>query len=587
LENNNLIKDIENNLKNILKQKLESVTVIKGKWGIGKTHFIKNFLDKLLIEDEYKFKYVYVSLFNKNSLDDIEKEITIKLYTSVRAISSVKDKIKNLGFVLGIKADDFNLNTGSIGSIINLGLSIFENKDFENITIVFDDLERLSEKLSFEQVLGFISVLKEDKNCKVIVIMNDDELGENQKIYEKFKEKIVDFEFTYNPTVKENFELIKDRCRCFGDEIKEFFVVNNINNIRNMLQVSYVINRICDLNVNRSLLKEAVRYLIPFIYLKKVENKTIETTIEIFQKYNFYNFTKDSEEEKLSEDIKRVINLFSHLKSYDEFFYISFFPDFITPFFKYIDTEILTDNIIREIHFSFEEEVERREKSSIKLAIKEEFEKYVHSVNYKDRDIISNIWDMFKKHEDNILEIFSFSELYRWMIKILGKIDSENKNRYEEFFSKVFIKFLDKLYKEDKDKFLEFVKNGMIGINTVKFIIKSIKPLEKYYQEKIEEIYKEISSSCEDIKNIMLRILKHSGYNKEDIEILNNITEETLRKCIENPEFVEVLLSFIRDQRVGSSFSEFIQKFDNLLGNLSKENPDIREKIEIWKIRSN
>jgi len=280
--NKNLTKDIENNLKNILKQKLESVTVIKGKWGIGKTHFIKNFLDKLLIENEYKFKYVYVSLFNKNSLDDIEKEITIKLYTSVRAISFVKDKIKNLGFVLGIKADDFNLNTGSISSIINLGLSIFENKDFENITIVFDDLERLSEKLSFEQGLGFISVLKEDKNCKVIVVMNDDELGEeNQKIYNKFKEKIVDFEFTYSPTVEENFELIKDRCRCFGDEIKEFFVVNNINNIRNMLQVGYVINRICDLNVNKNLLKESVRYLIPFIYLKKVENKTIETTIEI------------------------------------------------------------------------------------------------------------------------------------------------------------------------------------------------------------------------------------------------------------------------------------------------------------------
>jgi len=194
---------------------------------------------------------------------------------------------------------------------------------------------------------------------------------------------------------------------------------------------------------------------------------------------------------------------------------------------------------------------------------------------------------MFKKHEDNILEIFSFSELHGWMIEILGKIDSENKNRYEEFFSKVFIKFLDGLYKKDKDKFLEFVKNERIGLNTVKSIIKAITPLGKYYQEKIEEIYKELSYSCKDIKNIMLRILEHSGYDKEDIEILNNIMEETLRKCIENPEFVEVLLSFVRDQRVSSSFSGFIQKFDNLLENLSKENPDIREKIEIWKERSN
>ena len=586
----NSTKDIENNLKNILKQKLESVTVIKGKWGIGKTHFIKNFLDKLLIEDEYKFKYVYVSLFNKNSLDDIEKEITIKLYTTVRAISSVKDKIKNLGLVLGIKADDFNLNTGSIGSIINLGLSIFENKDFENITIVFDDLERLSEKLSFEQVLGFISVLKEDKNCKVIVIMNDDKLGEEkQKIYDTYKEKIVDFEFTYNPTVEENFELIKDRCTCFGDEIKEFFVVNNINNIRNMLQISYAINRICDLNVNKSLLKEAVRYLIPFIYLKKVENKTIKTTIEIFQKYNFYNFTKDleEEEEELAEDIKRVVNLFSHLKSYDEIFYISFFPDFITPFFKYIDTEILTDNIIREIHFSFEEEIKRRERLEIKNQINEEFKNYIYSVDYKDKDFIEKIWKLFEQYNQDILSIFSISELYNWMVETLSVIDKENANRYKDYFADVIISYLDKTYIEDKEEFKRILKIERFGLRSLKNMAEKVPKLKKYIDTKEKEVESLTLSSCDGLKELILCILKMDCPSTEG-EKLNELDFEQIEHCMQNPEFLKILLSFIRHERkiLNTNFKNFIEKFDKFLDDFEKKHPEIKEKIEIWRLKT-
>lgn len=584
MENNNLIKDIENNLKNILKQKLESVTVIKGKWGIGKTHFIKNFLDKLLIEDEYKFKYVYVSLFNKNSLDDIEKEITIKLYTSVRAISSVKDKIKNLGFVLGIKADDFNLNTGSIGSIINLGLSIFENKDFENITIVFDDLERLSEKLSFEQVLGFISVLKEDKNCKVIVIMNDDELGENQKIYEKFKEKIVDFEFTYNPTVKENFELIKDRCRCFGDEIKEFFVVNNINNIRNMLQVSYVINRICDLNVNKNLLKESVRYLLPFIYLKKAKNRNPKTVISDITEYisNLYLNNQEEEPEELKK-AENIISVFNHLRK-TEFLSVSFYPEYISPFLKYIDTELLTDDIIEEIKCEFNEELNRRERSAIKNKINDEFEKYIYSVDYKDKDFIEKIWKLFEQYKQDILSIFSISELYGWMVETLSVMDKENPDRYKDYFADVITSYLDKIYIEDKEEFKRIIKIERFGLHFLKNMAEKVPKLKKYIDTKEKEVESLTISSCDGLKELILCILKMDCPSTEGGK-LNEIDFKQIEHCMQNPEFLKILLSFIRHERKisNTNFKNFIEKFDKFLDDFKKKHPEIKEKIEIWR----
>ena len=34
-----------------------------------------------------------------------------------------------------------------------------------------------------EEVLGFVTTLKEEKNCKVVLIFNDEELGERSEVY--------------------------------------------------------------------------------------------------------------------------------------------------------------------------------------------------------------------------------------------------------------------------------------------------------------------------------------------------------------------------------------------------------------------
>ena len=64
-------KQIEKSLKSvILDDAREFVAMLSGEWGIGKTYFWKEFSDKYLKDKDV----VYISLFGKNSLADIETE---------------------------------------------------------------------------------------------------------------------------------------------------------------------------------------------------------------------------------------------------------------------------------------------------------------------------------------------------------------------------------------------------------------------------------------------------------------------------------------------------------------------------------
>jgi hypothetical protein len=52
--------------------------------------------------------------------------------------------------------------------------------------------------MELKEVLGLISELKEQKNCSVVMILNEDELEDNKEALDKYKEKVVDYEFSYD-----------------------------------------------------------------------------------------------------------------------------------------------------------------------------------------------------------------------------------------------------------------------------------------------------------------------------------------------------------------------------------------------------
>jgi hypothetical protein len=58
---------------------------------------------------------------------------------------------------------------------IGIGITLPDKQDFKDIIVCFDDFERLSSSMELEEVLGLISELKEQKNCSVVMILNEDQ----------------------------------------------------------------------------------------------------------------------------------------------------------------------------------------------------------------------------------------------------------------------------------------------------------------------------------------------------------------------------------------------------------------------------
>ena len=242
------LNKIEENLYDLLIKKNEEVVIsISGEWGIGKTYFWNNFI-KQYKDNELKDKQIaYVSLFGINSLNDIRTSILLQVSPMKKKLSWVDKKIitplKNVKSSL--KLDDLSMSFGfdALGSIFTL----LTSGDFKNVIVCFDDFERISSNINLKDVLGLIYELKEQMKCKVVMILNEKELKKFKDIEEKpyseifslYKEKIIDYDFVFEPTIEENVKIafekqnIKFKQKIVIDNLKKF----NTKNIRVLEQI--------------------------------------------------------------------------------------------------------------------------------------------------------------------------------------------------------------------------------------------------------------------------------------------------------------------------------------------------------------
>lgn len=70
--------------------------LVNGHWGIGKTHLVKNFFEQNA--DDYDL--VYISLFGKKSVKEIERSLLLNLIPGFRNIKGYKGFVKFVGTLL-------------------------------------------------------------------------------------------------------------------------------------------------------------------------------------------------------------------------------------------------------------------------------------------------------------------------------------------------------------------------------------------------------------------------------------------------------------------------------------------------------
>jgi len=170
------------------------VLCITGKWGVGKTYAWNYYLKQAQESHNEKLaKYAYISLFGRNSLDDVRTAIVENTVNSRAAgekpdLKSFKSVVSELANLTGPFAKLASFIPTAAGYVGSLNRALFLTVRDQIICI--DDLERMGSGLETMNVMGLVSSLKEEKFCKVVILLNQDALSGTRK--KDFEEHLVD-----------------------------------------------------------------------------------------------------------------------------------------------------------------------------------------------------------------------------------------------------------------------------------------------------------------------------------------------------------------------------------------------------------
>ncbi|WP_164465127.1 hypothetical protein [Aeromonas dhakensis] len=162
------IEVIKDQIFHFLSSEQPEVMAIKGEWGVGKTFSWKKFLQEANSKGKIKSdRYSYVSLFGINSLDSFkytifENVIKRDIIGTEASIETFKSNTTSLIESLG--RNSFSLFRGApIIKSLTPAIEAVSFLSLNNILICIDDLERKGKSLDIKDVLGLVSLLKEQK----------------------------------------------------------------------------------------------------------------------------------------------------------------------------------------------------------------------------------------------------------------------------------------------------------------------------------------------------------------------------------------------------------------------------------------
>ncbi len=218
-----LDKRLDNEFSNVYK-----TILIDGDWGIGKTYLIKNKYKEGITKYD---KVIYASIFGVNSISEINLYIYKELHNFKGWFKKRYDDWlggKELGiFSISIPFPEIK------------STSSFMEKENKKILIIIDDLERKSNNLDINELMGLFESLSNIDNVEVILIANSLKmLPMDKDTFDSFKEKVIEKVYNIDEySEKAEKSIIK---KYLGDKkelfsvVEQYFKKSNTTNLRTL-----------------------------------------------------------------------------------------------------------------------------------------------------------------------------------------------------------------------------------------------------------------------------------------------------------------------------------------------------------------
>jgi KAP family P-loop domain len=238
------IKVIREQIFKFLSSETPEVMAIKGEWGVGKTYSWKKFLSEANSKGGVKLdRYSYVSLFGINSLEAFKYTIfenVVKKEIIGTEASLDTFKSNAAGLIESFGRHSINLFKGApVVKHISPAIETISFLSLNSILICIDDLERKGNGLEVKDVLGLVSLLKEQKQCKVVLLLNAGEQGLED--YEKYREKVIDVELEFAPSSEECSTIAYSKDKDIYPRLKELVTNLGIRNIRILKKIERLV----------------------------------------------------------------------------------------------------------------------------------------------------------------------------------------------------------------------------------------------------------------------------------------------------------------------------------------------------------
>jgi hypothetical protein len=247
-------------LSRFLENNEQRTLLLRGAWGVGKSYVVEDFVASFDFSKSNLVARSYVSLFGKQSIQDVQRNI-FAVATQIGSDEQVRQRLGRAAHRLiqlekylsesrtqrtlrwlSSKAGQIQLPwIGGLGAMFNQGNYAF----VDGFLVTLDDLERRSESVPFKDILGLVDDLAVHRNCKVIVVCNEDVLSDSEKdLLASFKEKIFDLDLLLSRAPREIATIGLPAGSEHRDVSEDIFEKLGVSNIRVVRRYAFLVEQI-------------------------------------------------------------------------------------------------------------------------------------------------------------------------------------------------------------------------------------------------------------------------------------------------------------------------------------------------------
>ncbi len=234
------LKATREHFLNLIDDPDNHVIALTGKWGTGKSHLWR----EVSAESEIAAlrDSVYVSLFGVASMKQLMLKLVQMTLPKAKERFWLQENLRTAAAGIKKVAQSFHSGFSALDELALLAVPAI----LSNRTIVLDDIERKHEKLSVDEVLGFIDEYTHVYGARFVLILNSDKLAD-RSVWDTMREKVVDAELELTTSPAEAMAIaLQLRPTRYAESVSASVKICGITNIRVLLRTIKTVNHMLE-----------------------------------------------------------------------------------------------------------------------------------------------------------------------------------------------------------------------------------------------------------------------------------------------------------------------------------------------------